>query len=432
MPFAIALSGLNAASSDLGVTANNISNVNTNGFKMSRAQYSEVFAVGTQSVGSSASGSGVRLASVAQQFTQGNIDFTDNALDLAIGGEGFFVLSDDGARLYSRAGAFSVDRDGYVVNPQGHRLQAYPFAGNGLFNTGTPQDLQLSTGASPPQATTSATFGLNLPADAPAPANPVFDPNDASSFNHTTSVTVYDSLGAAHTATVYFAKDAAVNTWNTHVQIDGAAVGTPTQITFGNDGSLQTPAGGLISLPGYTPSNGAADITMAIDFSSATQFGNAFGVNSLSQDGFTTGRLTGISVDEEGVVFARFTNGQSSSLGKLARELREPAGPAATRRYHLGRVLLVRRRAARRSGYRFLRQRAVRRARGIQRRPDCAARADDHGAAQLPGERADDLDGGRDHPDRDQHPIKHRVGPRLLIDYFMKNEESSTYRGPTR
>ena len=318
MPFAIALSGLNAASSDLGVTANNISNVNTNGFKMSRAQYSEVFAVGTQSVGSSASGSGVRLASVAQQFTQGNIDFTDNALDLAIGGEGFFVLSDNGARLYSRAGAFSVDRDGYVVNPQGHRLQAYPYAGNDLFNTGTPQDLQLSTGASPPQATTSAIFGLNLPADAPAPANPTFDPNDPSSFNHTTSVTVYDSLGSAHTATVYFAKDAAVNTWNTHVQIDGSAVGASTQITFGNDGSLQTPAGGLISLPGYTPGNGAADITMAIDFGSATQFGDAFGVNSLSQDGFTTGRLTGISVDEEGVVFARFTNGQSSSLGKLA------------------------------------------------------------------------------------------------------------------
>lgn len=318
MPFAIALSGLNAASSDLGVTANNISNVNTNGFKMSRAQFSEVFAVGTQSVGSSASGSGVRLASVAQQFTQGNIDFTDNALDLAIGGEGFFVLNDDGARLYSRAGAFSVDRDGYVVNPQGHRLQAYPFAGNGLFNTGTPADLQLSTGASPPQATSSAAFGLNLPADAPAPANPVFDATDPSSFNHTTSVTVYDSLGAAHTATVYFAKDAAVNTWNTHVQIDGTAVGTPTQITFGNDGSLQTPAGGLISLPGFTPGNGAADITMGIDFGSATQFGNAFGVNSLSQDGFTTGRLTGISVDEEGIVFARFTNGQSSSLGKLA------------------------------------------------------------------------------------------------------------------
>ncbi len=318
MPFTIALSGLNAASADLGVTANNIANVNTNGFKLSRAQFAEVFAVGTQSVSSSASGSGVRLSTIAQQFTQGNIDFTDNALDLAIGGEGFFVLSDGGARTYSRAGAFGVDNQGYVVNAQGARLQAYPFAGAGLFNTGTPQDLQLTTGANPPSATTRASFGINLPANAPVPVNPVFDPADPSSFNHTTSVTVYDSLGAAHTATVYFIKDAAPNVWNTQVQIDGTAVGAASPITFANDGTLSTPPGGLIALPPYTPGTGAADITMSLDFASATQFGDNFGVNSLSQDGFTTGRLTGVSVDAEGIVFARFTNGQSTSLGKLA------------------------------------------------------------------------------------------------------------------
>ncbi len=318
MPFAIALSGLNAASADLGVTANNVANVNTTGFKMSRAQFAEVFAVGTQSVSSSASGSGVRLSTISQQFTQGNIDFTDNALDLAIAGEGFFVLSDNGTRSYSRAGAFGVDNQGNVVNAQGLRLQAYPFAGNGLFNTGTPQDLQLETGANPPQATTRASLGLNLPANAPVPANPVFDPLDPSSFNHTTSVTVYDSLGAAHTATTYFIKDAAANTWNTQVEIDGTPVAGATQVVFNNDGSLQSPAGGLMALGAYTPSTGAADITMSLDFGAATQFGSAFGVNSLSQDGFTTGRLTGVSVDAEGVVFARFTNGQSTSLGKLA------------------------------------------------------------------------------------------------------------------
>jgi flagellar hook protein FlgE len=318
MPFTIALSGLNAASADLGVAANNIANVNTNGFKMSRAQFSEVFAVGTQSVSSSATGSGVRLSSIAQQFTQGNIDFTDNALDLAIAGEGFFVLSDNGARLYSRAGAFGVDNEGNVVNAQGHRLQAYPYAGSGLFNTGTPQDLTLTTGANPPQATTRASLGLNLPADAPLPSNPVFDPVDPSSFNHTTSVTIYDSLGSAHTATTYFIKDAAVNTWNLQIAIDGTPVGGVNQISFANDGSLSTPAGGLLALPAYTPTTGAADITMSMDLASATQFGNAFGVNSLSQDGFTTGRLTGVSVDAEGIVFARFTNGQSTSLGKLA------------------------------------------------------------------------------------------------------------------
>ena len=318
MPFAIALSGLNAASADLGVTANNVANVNTTGFKMSRAQFSEVFAVGTQSVSSSAAGSGVRLSTIAQQFTQGNIDFTDNALDLAIGGEGFFVISDGGARSYTRAGAFGVDNEGFVVNAQGARLQSYPYAGNGLFNTGTPQDLQLTIGANPPAATTRAAFGINLPANAPAPANPVFDPLDPSSFNHTTSVTVYDSLGAGHTATVFFIKDAAPNTWNTQVQIDGTDVAGSTPVVFNPDGSLLSPAGGLMPLAAYTPTTGASDINMSIDFGTATQFGSNFGVNSLSQDGFTTGRLTGVSVDSEGVVFARFTNGQSTSLGKLA------------------------------------------------------------------------------------------------------------------
>lgn len=318
MPFAIALSGLNAASADLGVTANNVANVNTSGFKMSRAQFAEVFAVGTQSVSSSASGSGVRLSAIAQQFTQGNIDFTDNALDLAIGGEGFFVLSDGGARSYTRAGAFGVDRDGYVVNSQGARLQAYPFAGNGLFNTGTPQDLQLTIGANPPQASTQADFGINLPANAPVPANPVFSSSDPSSFNHTTSVTVYDSLGSAHTATVYFIKDAVANTWNTEVEIEGTAVTGTTQIVFNSDGSLNSPAGGLMPLGAYNPGTGAAPVTLSLNFGNATQFGENFGVNSLSQDGFTTGRLTGVSVDPEGIVFARFTNGQSTSLGKLA------------------------------------------------------------------------------------------------------------------
>ncbi len=318
MPFTIALSGLNAASADLGVTANNVANVNTNGFKMSRAQFAEVFAVGTQSVSSSASGSGVRLSEIAQQFTQGNIDFTDNALDLAIGGEGFFVLNDSGARSYTRAGAFGVDNQGYVTNAQGARLQSYPYAGSGLFNTGTPSDLQLTTGANPPSATTRATFGINLPANAAVPVNPAFDPSDPSSFNHTTSATVYDSLGAAHTATVYFIKDAAANTWNTQVEIGGNPVGGATQITFDSDGSLLSPVGGLMPLAPHNPGTGAADISMSLDFATATQFGGTFGVNSLFQDGFTTGRLTGVSVDAEGVVFARFTNGQSTSLGKLA------------------------------------------------------------------------------------------------------------------
>ncbi len=312
MPFAIALSGLNAASADLGVIANNVANVNTTGFKGSRAEFAEVFA------GSNGVGSGVQLAKVAQQFEQGNINFTENALDLAITGEGFFVLSENGQRSYTRAGAFGVDSQGNVINAQGKRLQAYPAAGEGLFNTGSPTDLQLTVGASPPQATSTATMGVNLPAAAAQPTAATFDPADPNSFNHTTSITIYDSLGSAHTATVYFIKDAAANTWSTEVEIDGAAVSGSVPIVFDQDGRLQSPAGGQMVLDAWAPGTGAADISLALDFGSTTQFGSAFGVNSLSQDGFTTGRLTGVSVDSEGIVFARYTNGQSNALGKLA------------------------------------------------------------------------------------------------------------------
>ncbi|MEM9171314.1 MAG: flagellar hook protein FlgE [Pseudomonadota bacterium] len=318
MVFRIALSGLNAASADLGVTANNIANVNTTGFKGSRAQFAEVFAVGTQSISSSVGGSGVRLSDISQQFSQGNIDFTENSLDLAISGEGFFVLNDGGQRLYTRAGNFSVDREGFVVNSNGLRLQAYPVGADGLFNTGNLNDLQLNTGANPPQASTNVSFGVNLPANEAAPINPVFDPADASSFSYTTSVTVYDSLGAAHTSTSYFIKDANPNEWSVITTIDGNQVGLPQAVTFGTDGRLLTPVGAAIPLATYDPGNGASPLDLTLRFVETTQFGENFGVNSVVQDGFATGRLTGLEVSPQGVVFAQFTNGQSTELGKIA------------------------------------------------------------------------------------------------------------------
>ncbi len=144
MPFRIALSGLNAASVGLRTTANNIANAGTTGFKQSRAEFANVVAARAPTAG--AVGTGVRTSRVAQQQTQGNSRFTDNALDAAIGGEGFFVLNDSGSRLYTRAGEFSVDANGYVVNSQGQRLQAYPIGSNGQFNTAAPTDLRLAPG----------------------------------------------------------------------------------------------------------------------------------------------------------------------------------------------------------------------------------------------------------------------------------------------
>ena len=313
MPFRVALSGLNAASSDLNVTANNIANANTIGFKSSRAEFSDVFAVGAEEIGN-----GVRLANVTQQFSQGGVDFTDRALDLAISGEGFFTLSDNGSISYSRVGAFGVDRDGFVVNSQAQRLQIFPATNNGAFNTGTLSDLQLLTTDSPPQASSTAAYGVNLPANAQPPAVPVFDPNNALSFNHSTALTVYDSLGATHTATVYFVKDAAPNTWDSYVYIDGNAVGGANQLVYSNFGVLTTPATGDFVLPAYDPGNGAAPLNLTTNFSQSTQFGSEFGVNLLNQDGFSAGRLSNIDVDSNGVIFARFTNGRSEPLGQVA------------------------------------------------------------------------------------------------------------------
>jgi flagellar hook protein FlgE len=318
MPFRLALSGLNAAQADLSVTANNIANTATAGFKGSRAEFAELFSVSPQGVSSAAIGNGVRVTSVSQQFSQGNIDFTDSSLDLAVSGQGFFVLSDGGALAYTRAGAFQVDREGYVVNSQNQRLQAYPPTGNGSFNTGALNDVQLVTSESAPAATTEAEVVLNLPANASQPTTAPFDPADLNSYNRATSLTTYDSLGAAHTATLYFVKTANLNEWTTQLYVDGSAVGGAETLQYSNTGTLTTPAGGQITFPSYMPATGAAPMDMTFDFARSTQFGDNFNVNAITQDGFTTGRLIGIDIDATGVVQARFTNGRSLPLGQVA------------------------------------------------------------------------------------------------------------------
>jgi flagellar hook protein FlgE len=318
MPFRLALSGLNAAQADLTVTANNIANTATAGFKGSRAEFAELFSVSPQGVSSNAIGNGVRVSNVAQQFTQGNIDFTDNSLDLALSGQGFFILNDGGAMAYTRAGAFQVDSQGYIVNARQQRLQVYPPGTNGQFNTGALSDMQLVTSESAPSATTNVDVTLNLPANAAQPTVAVFDPANVNSYNSATSLTTYDSLGAAHTATMYFTKTANPNEWTTQLFVDGNAVGTAQTLEYDNTGALIDPAGGTITFPSYTPATGAAAMDLTFDFGTTTQYGGTFNVNAITQDGFTTGRLIGIDIDSTGVVQARFTNGRSLALGQVA------------------------------------------------------------------------------------------------------------------
>jgi flagellar hook protein FlgE len=273
---------------------------------------------------------------VAQQFTQGNLDFTENNLDLAISGEGFFVLGDNinniNERVYTRAGSFHMDREGYVVNHLGQPLLVYAPNGETVeegFSTGVFQTLQLDSTQGLPKATSSLAIGVNLDSRQDPPATTPFDPDDPTSYTHSTSVTIYDSLGNTHIATSYYVKTAATNEWDLHVYVDGVDMlddADPTTsnsipLTFDADGKLKT-VNGSTSTQFITNSEtinpSAQPIQLTIDLAGSTQLGSPFSVNTLTQDGLTIGRLTGVDIDDTGIVFARFSNGGSKPLGQVA------------------------------------------------------------------------------------------------------------------
>ena len=242
-----AISGLNAATSDLNTIGNNVANASTNGFKQSRAEFADVYPVSGSGSSSNIIGSGVKLAAIAQQFTQGNINFTSNNLDLAVNGQGFFRLSDNGTIVYSRAGAFGIDNQGFLSNSSGLHLTGYLADAAGNI-TGALGDLQLSMADIAPNATANVTVGVNLNASATAPL-PAFDPANAASYNNATSTTVYDSLGTTHLSTMYYRKTAA-NTWETYLYVDGvdrqAAAGVPDTLGFTSLGALTTVNGAAV------------------------------------------------------------------------------------------------------------------------------------------------------------------------------------------
>lgn len=326
MAFRVAISGLKAASGELDVIGNNIANSNTSGFKKSRAEFVDVFAVSSIGGATNTPGSGVRLSSISQQFTQGNISFTDNNLDMAINGNGFFVLDDSGTEIYSRAGAFGIDRSGFLSNSEGQNLIAFGADTNGNI-TGAAGPIQVNTSNIAPQASSLMTVNLNLDAAESVPSVSPFSSANPNSFNHSTSTTIFDSLGNSHLASMYYVKTATANEWESYTFVDGTQVDGPDTIAFSTAGTLTTPAGGTITTPSFTASGGGAAITLTQDYSGSTQFGSAFSVNALSQDGFTTGRLSGLDIDGQGIIFARFTNGQSSVQGQIAlADFRNPQG----------------------------------------------------------------------------------------------------------
>jgi flagellar hook protein FlgE len=345
MSFNTALSGLQAAATDLSVISNNIANVSTTGFKYSRSEFEDIYAVSPFGNSPTAVGNGVQLANVSQQFSQGNFEFTDNSLDLALSGQGFFITSQGQGNAdlsYTRAGEFRVNDEGFLVSNTGSFLQAFPvniqtgeITSTSLSST---QSIQLPSSTGAPLATTEVEIGLNLDADTPALDPTQFDPAQAQTYTHSTSSTVYDSLGESHVMTYYFVNDtAASNRWQLFTYLDGnpipvdagttiASPGdpadglTPAEFNFRSDGSLDTASSDRVENLGVSLSNGAANLNLLHDFAnnSTTQYSADFSVSTLNPDGYSTGRLSGLDISEDGLIRATYTNGTSTPLGRIA------------------------------------------------------------------------------------------------------------------
>lgn len=338
MSFNTALTGLNAATADLNVKSNNIANINTIGFKGSRAEFGDVYALTTFGNSNTAIGSGVVLNNVAQQFNQGSLEITNNALDLAISGngQGFFALSpalDNQQVLYSRAGAFNINREGYVTNSSGQYLLGFPVNTDGSVSStalaGT-NPIRLPAAAGAPQATTEVEIAANLPSTATSfPAGTAIDPSDPQTFTNSTSTNIFDSLGNESTLTYFYQKTDVANEWRVEVYINEPA-GSQTLLEFAPGQASKTltfdPALGgaldtsTIATETYSYSglsSGAVDLQFEVNFAGSTQNSAVFTVLDTDQNGFPTGRLSGVDIGDGGLVQAQYSNGQTVNIAKI-------------------------------------------------------------------------------------------------------------------
>ena len=321
MSFQQGLSGLNASSRALDAIGNNIANSGTVGFKGANAQFSDIFAASLSGTGASQVGIGTNVSGVAQLFTQGNLTTTNNPLDLAINGGGFYRMSDQtgasaGSVSYTRNGQFLLNKDGYVVNSQGlylTGLQADPVTGI-VPDSGQPGAIRMDNSLINPNATTESEVGFNLDSREGVPANAPFDQTDPESYTWTTTQPVYDSLGNPHNMQIYFVKTATANEWEMYTALDGGTPSAATTLTFDSSGNL--PA--TVVNQSFVLANGAVTpLAYTLDISDATQYGDESGLNTMIQDGYTSGRLSGVAVSADGTIQGVYSNGRTRDMGRI-------------------------------------------------------------------------------------------------------------------
>ena len=331
MSFQTGLSGLNAASQNLDVIGNNIANANTVGMKSSRGEFSDLIASALGAAGTTnMAGIGVTQSTISQNFNQGNLSITGNTLDMAINGSGFYqVQKTDGTFAYSRDGQFKLDKDGNILNNSGSKLMGYKTDINGLPLGKRPVPLSVPTGAPiAAQQTGLITAEFNLNANAPIATS------TTSATQYGTSFNAYDSQGVDIPVSLYFVKSGQ-DQWEAYDTTEAAKTAVtdistvptvaPTgqlfTMNFNPNGSILSPVGiQSMTLKSANPNvgpNGDGTFTASIDVTKATQYGNSFAVSNLTQDGYTSGEYTGMTIDNKGAISTRYSNGQTLKTGGM-------------------------------------------------------------------------------------------------------------------
>ncbi|SES01416.1 flagellar hook protein FlgE [Vreelandella subterranea] len=355
MSFSQALSGLNAQQDKLGAVGNNIANSQTVGFKSSSVQFADVYA-------ESRIGLGTRTSSVLQNFNQGNIESSNRNMDLAIAGEGFFRFQQPNGEIgYSRNGQLTMRANGDLVNAQGAQIMGYPADDQGnIQGGGDVEALSVDAGDLAASATTELNVSLNLDSEEAAlvdgqdgytapNAQDVANGLSSNQYSYSTNGTIYDSQGNARNLTMYFTKTGA-NDWQVDARMSGGPAGAPNygftdiadNFEFTSDGRLSNAfeafdldlndADAIVNADG---SAGASEFdgnvlsaqTIEVDFANTTQFANSSTVNDLAQNGYTSGSLVGVTIEDDGSIMRNYSNEQSRAAGQVALvSFRNPEG----------------------------------------------------------------------------------------------------------
>ena len=327
MSFQQGLSGLNGAAKSLDVIGNNIANSSTVGFKGSTTEFADVYARSLNGAGATQAGIGVSVAAIAQQFTQGNIETTANPLDIAINGAGFFRTEIAGTVQYTRNGQFSLDKNGYVVTPQGANVTGYGVAANGQILASTPTPLKISTADMKPVATTKVDTSINLDSREATPTNYPFNANDATTYNKQVPVSVYDTLGNSHTMSLYYVKTGS-GTWDVYAGADGteitnvnvakaASVDPTAQAaraawTAATKASPQDPAAVAQALTAY-----AAAASSAVSTAAGSAGATAATVTAIQSAASSQGNTVGATPDQVDQAIAAAVSVPSVPIGTL-------------------------------------------------------------------------------------------------------------------